>query len=215
MIRVCTLEMYPSEHARRTSTRQTWGISPWGTRKYIRGASLRGRLRPPATLAHKQEFNKMPMTTSHREVHGFRCKLATCKCQALHGPQKLPGRRMYGRNRKDGEKEQCTGKPFAQHTSNTVLGRANNDFFIRFDNTASCIYARCSTTCWRKPTPSACLRCRALIGAYLLCCLLRWLTALCCTVLCLRYAVVVVDIRRQHARIIYIHTRFPFGMCAT
>ena len=110
----------------------------------IQGASPRGRLPPPATLAHK-ELNKMRMTESHKEVHGFRCKLATCKCQELPGPPKQPGRRMYGRNTKDGEKQHCTGKPFAHHTSNTgvLVGRAADfDFFVRFENTASCIYAR-------------------------------------------------------------------------
>ena len=131
MIRVCTLEMYPSEHARRTSTRQTWGISPWGTRKYIRGASLRGRLRPPATLAHKQEFNKMLMTGSHREVHGFRCKLLERLANAKSSmvPQQ-PGRRMYGRNRKDGDKEQCTGEPFAHHTTSIFFCRPSRFRFI-------------------------------------------------------------------------------------
>ena len=46
-----------------------------------------------------------------REVHDFRCKLTTCKCQELHAPRKQPGRRMHVRNTytysKDGEKEQC------------------------------------------------------------------------------------------------------------
>ena len=54
----------------------------------MQGASLRGRLPPPATLAHKEELNSMRMAESHREVHGFRCKLATCKCQELHRPRK-------------------------------------------------------------------------------------------------------------------------------
>ena len=108
----------------------------------IQGASPRGRLPPPATLAHK-ELNKMRMTESHKEVHGFRCKLATCKCQELPGPPKQPGRRMYGRNTKDGEKEQCTGKPFALQTaSNIFVGQGDFDFFVHFENTASCMYAR-------------------------------------------------------------------------
>ena len=47
------------------------------------------------------------MNEADREVHVFRCKLATRKCQELNGPRKQPGRRMHGRNRKDGEKEQC------------------------------------------------------------------------------------------------------------
>ena len=40
-----------------------------------------------------------------REIHDFRCKLTSCKCQELHAPGKQPGRRMHVRNRKDGEKE--------------------------------------------------------------------------------------------------------------
>ena len=127
----------------------------------------------------------MRMTESHRVVHGFQYKLATCKCQELHGPQKQPGGHMHGRNRKDGEKEKRTNLRASQRqTRNICIGRADFDFFVRFENTASCIIR--STTCWRKPTPSVCLRCRALTGAYLLCCLLRGLTALCRTVLCLR-----------------------------
>ena len=46
----------------------------------IQGASLRRRLPPPATLAHKEEL-KMRTNEAYREVHGFRCKLTTCKCQ--------------------------------------------------------------------------------------------------------------------------------------
>ena len=77
----------------------------------IPGALLRGQVPLPATLAHKEELNKMRLNEVDREVHGFRCKLATCTCQELHGPRKLPGRRMQRRNRKNGEKEhrQCTG----------------------------------------------------------------------------------------------------------
>ena len=56
---------------------------------------------PPATLAQKEEMNKMRIDEADREVDGFRCKLATCKCPEFHGPRKQPGRRMYGRNRKD------------------------------------------------------------------------------------------------------------------
>ena len=77
----------------------------------IQGASLRGRLPPPATLVHKEEWNKMRMNEADRVVHDFRCKLTTCKCQELHAPRKQPGRRMHVRNTytysKDGEKEQC------------------------------------------------------------------------------------------------------------
>ena len=76
--------------------------------------------------------NKMRITGPHREVHGFRCKPATCKCQQLHGPQKQPGRRMYGRKRKEGEIEQCMGEPSAHHTtSNIVVSRADFDYFVR------------------------------------------------------------------------------------
>ena len=80
-------------------------------------ASLRGRHPPPATLSHKEELNKMGMDEADRGVHGFRCKLATWQCQELLCPRKQPGRRMRGRDRKDGEKVQCTGKLFAHHAS--------------------------------------------------------------------------------------------------
>ena len=83
-------------------------------------------------FAHKEESNKMQMTESHRDVHGFRCKLATRKSQELNDSQKQPGRRMYGRNRKAGEREQCTGKPFAHHTAcNIFLRPADFDVFVR------------------------------------------------------------------------------------
>ena len=42
----------------------------------IQRSSLGGRLPPPATLAHKEEMNKMRMNEVDREVHGFRSKLA-------------------------------------------------------------------------------------------------------------------------------------------
>ena len=56
----------------------------------VQGASIRGRLPPSATLAHKVELDKMPRNEADREVHGFRCKLATCRWQELHGPRKQP-----------------------------------------------------------------------------------------------------------------------------
>ena len=131
----------------------------------IQGASLRGRLPP-------------------KEVHGFRCKVATCKCQEPPGPPKQPGRRIYGRNRKDGKKQRCTGKPFAHRTSNNgiFVGRADFDFFVRF----VLLYVIHTLDMLARANSVYCQRCRALIDAYLLCCLLRGLTALRCTVVCLR-----------------------------
>ena len=64
---------------------------------------------------------------------------------------------------------------------NFFLGQADSDLFVHFEETASCINA--STTCWLEPTLSTYVRCRALIGAYLLCCLVCGLTAPCCAVL--------------------------------
>ena len=101
-----------------------------------------------------------------REVHDFRFKLTTSKCQDLHAPIKQPGRRMHVRNiyhRKDGEQEQCCIlwrseiKPNISGITPPVkrcvvssltlvlqyrLGRADFDFCVRFENTASCINAR-------------------------------------------------------------------------
>ena len=71
----------------------------------------------------------------------------------------------------------------------SFVGRADFDFFVRFENSE--LY-KCSTTCWLEPTLSACLRCRALVGAYLLCCLCG-VTAMCCAVLC---CVVLVEQRK-------------------
>ena len=56
---------------------------------------------------------------------------------------------MHGRNRKDGEKEQCAGnitpaKLVCEWLQwlHIFVGRADFDFFVRFDNTASCINDR-------------------------------------------------------------------------
>ena len=62
--------------------------------------------------------------------------------QELHGPRKQP-RRMDGRNRKDRQKQQCTGTPAKLLCEWLhVVGRADFDFFVRFENTASCVNAR-------------------------------------------------------------------------
>ena len=155
-------------------------------RKHIQALRSAGGFRRPQSLGHKEELNKTRMAESHREDHDFRCRLATRKCQEPHGPPKQPVRRMHGPNRKDRTGESLR----ASHTSDIYIGREDLDFFaLAFENTASCMPGMyiCSTTCWCESTPSACLRCcRALIGAYLLCCLLRAVTALCCTALCLR-----------------------------
>ena len=115
------------------------------------------------TLAH-EELNKMRMADSHREVHVFRCKLATCKCRApmVHRKKRTP----YVWTKWKGRRERAVCRqPFAHRTtSNIFIGRRQisiSSFVLR---TESCMYV-CSTTCWREPTPSACLRCRALIGA--------------------------------------------------
>ena len=38
----------------------------------------------PDTLAHKEGLNKMRMNEADRDVHGFKCKLATCKSSMVH-----------------------------------------------------------------------------------------------------------------------------------
>ena len=91
---------------------------------FIQGASLRGRLPPPATLAHKEDLHQMRMNEAGREVRGFRCKLATCTCQELHGPRKQSGRRMHGQNRKGGEKSS------AQATSHQLSWFVNGCTFL-------------------------------------------------------------------------------------
>ena len=100
--------------------------------------------------------------------------------QELHGPRKQP-RRMDGRNRKDRQKQQCTGTPAKLLCEWLhVVGRADFDLFVRFENTASCRNAR--RHAGSRQLLSACLRCRFLIGAYLLC-RLCGLVALCCPLL--------------------------------
>ena len=97
---------------------------------------------------------------------------------------------MYGRNRKDGEKEQCTGKPFAHHTTSIIfVGQADFDFFVRLrTQRAIYIYARRHAGASQLRLLA---RNRALIGAYFLSLLLvaRVNCAVLyysCAVLCLR-----------------------------
>ena len=61
----------------------------------LQGASLRGRLPPPATLAHKEESIEQNANEADSEVRDFRCKLMTCKCQELHARGYQRERRMY------------------------------------------------------------------------------------------------------------------------
>ena len=60
----------------------------------LQRASLRGRL-PPATLAHKEIIltEQNNVNEAARELHDFRCKLTTCRCQELYAPVKR--RRMH------------------------------------------------------------------------------------------------------------------------
>ena len=133
--------------------------------------------------SHKEiiEKNKI-MWLKRTEVHEFRWKLATCKCQELQAPGKQPRRRMhvsckYVRKRKKKSVVSSYGdwkKRQILHASSAACGRRflfargpDVDFFAGFENTASC---RCSTTCWLSPTLSACLRCRPLTGSYVLRC---------------------------------------------
>ena len=76
--------------------------------------------------------------------------VAICKFQELRGLQKQPVRGRYERNRKDGEKEQCTGRNHFSITPAKLrcewliafIGRTIFDFLVRVENTTSCIYAR-------------------------------------------------------------------------
>ena len=53
--------------------------------KALRSAG--GFRRPLRSLTKKTENWTKCEAESHREVHGSRCKLATCKCPQLHGPK--------------------------------------------------------------------------------------------------------------------------------
>ena len=116
----------------------------------LQGASLRGRLPSSATLAHNANG-------ADTEVHDFRRKLTTCKCQELHGSRQQSGYRLHVRNtqkKKDGEKEQCSTLLRSKLKANPLritpalcercifVGRADFDFFVRFENSACCIHAR-------------------------------------------------------------------------
>ena len=132
--------------------------------------------------------NKMHMNEAWTErsmVLGANWRLANAKSSMVH--EKNPDA-VHGRCRKDGDKEQRTGNITPTNLIcewlqwlHIFVGQADFGFFVCFENTASCTNAR-RHTCWLEPTLSARLRCRALIGAYLLSCSCG-LTALCCAVL--------------------------------
>ena len=108
----------------------------------IQGASLCGRL-PPATLAHNmEELNKMRMSEADREVDGFRGKLATCKCQELHVVHENNPDAACMDEIERTERGQCTVPVVTPHQLRCVVNGCAFDFFVRFENTASCINAR-------------------------------------------------------------------------
>ena len=95
---------------------------------------------------------KLHVNEAAGEVHNFRCKLTTCKCQELHAPGKQPGRRMHASYKYvpgTKQKEECCivlrlelikGKSFAHHpllVAVYFLWRGRFDFFVGFENTAS------------------------------------------------------------------------------
>ena len=86
----CFLAPSPTKNPRR---KKGWRNPQQGM--ILQGASLRGRLPPPATLAHKEESIEQNANEADSEVRDFRCKLTTCKCQELHARGDQRERRMY------------------------------------------------------------------------------------------------------------------------
>ena len=88
-----------------------------------------GFRRPLRSL--KEELKQMRTNEADREVHGFGRKLATCKCQELHGPRNNPDAARMD------EIERAERKGSVQATShqlscfvNGFVGRADFDFFL-------------------------------------------------------------------------------------
>ena len=84
------------------------------TTYHAQDASLRGRLPPPITPAHKQESTKMRTNEADRMAHGFRCKLATCKCQELPWSTKTT-RTPHAWTKQKGRRERAVSRQ--HHTS--------------------------------------------------------------------------------------------------
>ena len=102
------------------------------------------------------------MSEADREVHGFRCKLASCKSQELHAPGILTGRRRLCEIERTERKKDSVGsyrdwkyKINAKKSPSRItrdacerlcvfVGRADFDFFVRFEKTAS---RKCSMKC--------------------------------------------------------------------
>ena len=99
--------------------------------------------------------------------------------------RKQPGRRVHGRNRKDKRERTHQLSCFVNGWVFFCTCGPGRFRFICSLREHSELYKLCITLddCWLEPILSACLRCRALIGAYLLCCLCELLR---CAVLCLR-----------------------------
>ena len=94
----------------------------------IQGGSLRGRRpRAASTLSQGRALSKMRANEAGREVHDFRCKLTTCKCQELHAPGKQSWPRACTQYVERAERKSSAvffteigtkkGKSFAHHTA--------------------------------------------------------------------------------------------------
>ena len=120
-------------------------------------------------------------------VLGANWRLTKAKKSSTWSTKTTRAPHAWTKYRTDGEKEQRTSnitppaKLFCERL-HIFVGRAVFSISSFKFGEHSELY-KCSTTCWLQSTLSACLRCRVLIGTYLLCCLCG-LTALCCAVLC-------------------------------
>ena len=79
------------------------------------------------TLSQGRALSKMRANEAGREVHDFRCKLTTCKCQELHAPGKQSWPRACTQYVERAERKSSAvffteigtkkGKSFAHHTA--------------------------------------------------------------------------------------------------
>ena len=114
---------------------------------------------PPAALAHKVECTEQSANQADRQVHDFRYKLTTCKNSRTPCFRKTTRCRMHARNTyvERTEKEKCCillRMEIKASPSRIIPGslaalwevvhfcRVDYDFFVRFENAASCINAR-------------------------------------------------------------------------
>ena len=138
---------------------------------------------PYATFAYKEEYMEQSANEADGGVHDFTCKVTTCKTPYSRKTARTPHACIKIQR---GWRERAAlylieigsnDESFAHRTSVSCFASGCVLFpgrfrFLRSFWERSEMY-KCSTRCQFSRTLSACLRCRALVGTYLLYCFVR------------------------------------------